>query len=62
MCLWVILMEMKASDFMAFATTLSAGQICKYARKVLTDITNSNASPLCIRTLLARRGRENLRE
>lgn len=55
-------MEMKASDFMAFATTLSAGQICKYARKVLTDITNSNASPLCIRTLLARRGRENLRE
>lgn len=51
-------MEMKASSFMAFTPILSPVQICKCARKVLTDIANSNASPLCILTLLARRGRE----
>lgn len=52
-------MHMKPSSFQGFTPILSTAQLCKYARKVLTDIANSNVSPLC--TELARRGRQNLK-
>lgn len=59
MCLLVVLMHTKPGSFQGFTPILSAAQLCKYARKVLTDIANSNVSSLCV--VLARKGRQNLR-
>lgn len=55
-------MHVKAGSFQGFTPILSAAQLCKHVRKVLTDIANGNVSPVCILALLARRGRQNLRE